>query len=409
MAALSALCARAVGARWTALLLAVLLVAHLQPSQAACNNTIYFGAGEPDVYSDYIDLNGLHPFPNGTLPLSGICKVSGEVGASLDPANWRVQLISCGTSTCSNLPAGYQSSYPACISDVKGSDCTLPPTGAVIYGGGSYNTSYNILVPNAYLGAKSFYYWRCFYLCTATDPSSAEMTGGASFTVMDPRNRPPPSPPPPPSPAPPKPPSPKPPPPPPKPPSPSPPPPKPPSPPADQVSPPPPRPPPPPPKPSPPPPRPSPPPRPPPPSPSPPPPPSPPYAIGLANVDINSPQKSANGIIYPPPNNTVQVDTICEVTGNYAEMGTTNWPAQLILCPPGGASPCTSTNYDPLLPVMYPYTVNYTGGKYRAYYSFQLNPGLISPQFITFRYFFCLYNSSIDSTISQTADARIDV
>ncbi len=27
---------------------------------AACNNTIYFGAGDPDVYSDYIDLNGAH-------------------------------------------------------------------------------------------------------------------------------------------------------------------------------------------------------------------------------------------------------------------------------------------------------------------------------------------------------------
>lgn len=25
---------------------------------AACGNTIYFGSGEPDVYSDYIDLNG---------------------------------------------------------------------------------------------------------------------------------------------------------------------------------------------------------------------------------------------------------------------------------------------------------------------------------------------------------------
>ncbi len=41
-------------------------------------------------------------------------------------------------------------------------------------------------------------------------------------------------------------------------------------------------------------------------------------------------------------------------------------PAQLQLCPPGGASPCSSTNYDSALPIMYPYAVNYTGGKYRG-------------------------------------------
>ena len=54
----------------------------------------------------------------------------------------------------------------------------------MVYAAGSYNTSYSIYVPNAYLGAKSYYYWRCFYLCTASDASSAEMTGGASFTVV---------------------------------------------------------------------------------------------------------------------------------------------------------------------------------------------------------------------------------
>ena len=37
-----------------------------------------------------------------------------------------------------------------------------------------------------------------------------------------------------------------------------------------------------------------------------------------------------------------------------------------MLCPPGGASPCQTTNYDPVLPVMYPYAVNYTAGKYRG-------------------------------------------
>lgn len=66
------------------------------------------------------------------------------------------------------------------------------------------------------------------------------------------------------------------------------------------------------------------------------------------------------------PRPRLQVDTVCEVTGNYAEMGTTNWPAQLVLCPPGGASACQTTNYDPVLPVMYPYAVNSTGGKYRG-------------------------------------------
>ncbi len=56
--------------------------------------------------------------------------------------------------------------------------------GSVVYGGGTYNTSYTIYIPSAYAGSKTYYYWRCFYLCTASDSSSAEMTGGASFTVV---------------------------------------------------------------------------------------------------------------------------------------------------------------------------------------------------------------------------------
>lgn len=59
----------------------------------------------------------------------------------------------------------------------------------MLYSGGTYSTSYSINVPNAYLGAKSYYYWRCFYLCTAGNPSSSEMTGGASFTVASDRLR----------------------------------------------------------------------------------------------------------------------------------------------------------------------------------------------------------------------------
>ena len=56
------------------------------------------------------------------------------------------------------------------------------PADGVEYNGTTYITSYSFEVPNAYLGADTFYFWRCFYVCAAT--GDVEQRSAASFSVV---------------------------------------------------------------------------------------------------------------------------------------------------------------------------------------------------------------------------------
>ena len=62
------------------------------------------------------------------LQLTGRCLTSGT-GASVNPANWKVQLVLCGVESCQNginLPSGYQAAFPTCVNVTGGPSCTLP-------------------------------------------------------------------------------------------------------------------------------------------------------------------------------------------------------------------------------------------------------------------------------------------
>ena len=51
----------------------------------------------------------------------------------------------------------------------------------------------------------------------------------------------------------------------------------------------------------------------------------------------------------------LQVEAKCIVNGNYAQLGTNNWPAQLQICGnPPGAGQCTGNPYNPNLGVYQP-------------------------------------------------------
>ncbi|PRW33060.1 hypothetical protein C2E21_7981 [Chlorella sorokiniana] len=284
---------------------------------------------------------------------------------------------------------GWDDTLPACANVTQGPSCTLSPLGPATYNGTSYEAHYTYYVPAAWELENTYFFWRCFYVCDASNPAdTAEVRAESSFTVANPIQR---SPPPPaaiaasspsetsqPEPAAPK---------------------------ASAKA--------------------APteaspaqsaaapaltalpaPPSPPPPPPSPPP---PPYAFGSASATIASIQKDPiTGVIFAPPGNVLYVTATCRVAGRYAQTSDESWPAQVQICgDPPGSSNCAKTKYNSSGEFLQPVSVTYDGVTYTATYNFSVDNAWIAPQDITYRYFFCLYNGT--EGLSQRSGASLDV
>ncbi|KAL4426828.1 hypothetical protein ABPG77_006614 [Micractinium sp. CCAP 211/92] len=152
---------------------------------------------------------------------------------------------------------------------------------------------------------------------------------------------------------------------------------------------------------------------PPPPSPPPSPPPPPPAAAfwGFATATISSPLKDpVLGVIWGPASNVVPVTATCIVSGQYALLSKTSWPAQVLICGnPPGSDVCSSTDYNPSVPVLQPDAIKYDEHSqvYTATYSFNLTNALVTPP-VTYRYLTCLYGDSTTG-IAKRAGASLDV
>ncbi|KAL4426829.1 hypothetical protein ABPG77_006615 [Micractinium sp. CCAP 211/92] len=130
--------------------------------------------------------------------LWSFCSISG-FGASTAGNRWRAQLFYCGTSApCSDatLPSAYSTADVPCNGSLP---CTLRPTARAEYAASTYTTNYTTTIRNAWKGATTYYYIKCFYLCRGNasqtqERSAASITMDAPLPAPPPRS-PPPSPP----------------------------------------------------------------------------------------------------------------------------------------------------------------------------------------------------------------------
>jgi len=129
--------------------------------------------------------------PDNSFALTATCTISGD-GASTDASRWRAQLIRCGDNPagCRDPLPTYQAGWPACGGDVN-SNCNIAPTGPATFNPNGRPTQYvarfrtTIANASAEGASSTFYYLRCFYVCSSNSSFTQERAG-ASFALEPP-------------------------------------------------------------------------------------------------------------------------------------------------------------------------------------------------------------------------------
>ncbi|KAL4443916.1 hypothetical protein ABPG75_011653 [Micractinium tetrahymenae] len=187
---------------WAALGLVLLALALADEEQLCFENRklVELGTGQQTVQAATVDADGrFYPDFQNNFSFNATCVVSGRY-ANTNRSRWRMQLALCGTKPCNNnnlLP------YTATPKICGQSNCLMIPN-SITYINNRYITTYSATVTNAWKGAVTYYYLRCFYVCQG-QAAQAQDRAGSSMTLDEPiPGPPPPSPPPsPPSPPPP--------------------------------------------------------------------------------------------------------------------------------------------------------------------------------------------------------------
>ncbi|KAL4426146.1 hypothetical protein ABPG77_007428 [Micractinium sp. CCAP 211/92] len=146
--------------------------------------------------------NAVRFYPDFTnaFTFNATCVVSGT-NASINRNRWRMQLVLCGTSPCDNADLLPYTSTPKICGQPN---CLMIPNN-ISYENSKYITTYSATIINAWQGALTYYYARCFYVCKG-QPILSQDRASSSFTLDEPVPAPPPPSPPPSPPSPPPPP-----------------------------------------------------------------------------------------------------------------------------------------------------------------------------------------------------------
>ncbi|KAL4426142.1 hypothetical protein ABPG77_007424 [Micractinium sp. CCAP 211/92] len=161
---------------------------------------VTLGIGNQTVQASTVNSDGIFsPDFQNNFSFNATCVVSGT-NANTARSRWRMQLVLCGTSPCDN-----RNTLPYTITPkICGQpNCLLIPN-SITYINNKYITTYSATINNAWKGAPTYYYARCFYVCQG-QPAQAQDRSASSIVLNEPvPGPPPPSPPPsPPSPPPP--------------------------------------------------------------------------------------------------------------------------------------------------------------------------------------------------------------